>query len=117
MRIQSSIKPAFWGAVGGGIVVAVIGFGWGGWVTGGSASLMAKKQSEAAVAAVLAPICVEQFQQQTDSVAKLAALKATSAYKQADFIEEGGWATMVGSDKPTPGTAKACAEMLKSLTQ
>ena len=89
MTIQSSIKPALWGAVGGAIALAVIGFGWGGWVTGGSASLVAKQQSEAAVVAVLAPICVEQFQKQTDSVAKLAALKATSGYKQADFIAEG----------------------------
>jgi hypothetical protein len=117
MIIPSSTKPALWGAVGGAIALAVIGFGWGGWVTGGSASLMAKQQSEAAVVAVLAPICVEQFQQQTDSVAKLAALKSTSSYKQADFVEEGGWATMAGSDQPTPGTAKACAEMLNSLRE
>ena len=117
MTIQSSIKPALWGAVGGAVALAIIGFVWGGWVTSSSARLMAKQQSEAAVVAVLAPICVEQFQKQTDSVAKLAALKATAAYNQADFIEEGGWATMAGSDKPTPGTARACAEMLKGLPQ
>jgi hypothetical protein len=116
MNIPSSTKPALWGAVGGAVALAVIGFGWAGWMTGGSANLMAKQQSEAAVVSVLAPICVEQFQQQTDSVAKLAALKATASYKQDDFIEEGGWATMVGAEKPTPGTAKACAEMLTNLS-
>ena len=30
-------KPAAWGFVAGGIVTMIIGFGWGGWTTGGSA--------------------------------------------------------------------------------
>ena len=117
MKIHSSVKPAFWGAVGGAVALAIIGFGWGGWVTGSSARQMSKEEAEKAVVAVLAPICVEQFQRETDSAAKLSALKSTASYKQADFIEEGGWATMVGSDMPTPGTAKACAVMLKGLSQ
>ena len=32
-----TIKPALWGAVGGGIVLAIIGFAWAGWVTGSTA--------------------------------------------------------------------------------
>lgn len=115
MKIPADTKPALWGAVVGAIVLAVIGFTWGGWMTGGSATEMANKQAETAVIAVLAPICVEQFQQQPDSAAQLAALKETATYKQADFIEKGGWATMVGSEKPALGTARACAKMLNSL--
>jgi hypothetical protein len=115
MNIPSQTKPALWGAVGGAVALAIIGFTWGGWMTTGSAAKMANKQTETAVVAVLAPICVERFQQEPDSAGKLAALKETASYKQADIIEQGGWATMVGSEKPAPGTARACANLLNSL--
>src|ERR1700747_2586345 len=36
------IKPVLWGAVGGAILLATIGFNWGGWVTTGTAEAMAK---------------------------------------------------------------------------
>jgi hypothetical protein len=115
MNIPASIKPALWGAVGGAVVLAIVGFTWGGWMTGRSAVQMASKQAETAVVAALAPICVERFQQDPNSADKLATLKETTSYKQADFIEEGGWATMAGSEQPSPGTARACANMLKNL--
>ena len=114
MEIPSQTKPALWGAVGGAVALAFIGFTWGGWMTGGSAAKMAEKQAETAVVAVLAPICVERFQQQLDAAGQLAVLKETATYKQADFVEKGGWATMLGSEKPVPGTARACAKMLNS---
>ncbi len=116
MKLPPETKPALWGAVGGAVAIAIIGFTWGGWVTGGTADQMAKKEAAAAVVVALAPICVEKFQQQPDAVANLTALKATSSYQQAAFIEKGGWATLAGSDKPFSGTAKACAEMLNKLT-
>jgi hypothetical protein len=115
MKIPEATKPALWGAVAGAVALAIVGFTWGGWMTGGSAVEMASKQAETAVVAVLAPICVERFQQDPNSAEKLAALKETTSYKQADFIEEGGWATMAGSEEPSPGTARACANMLNSL--
>lgn len=117
MNVSPAIKPAVWGAVGGAVALAIVGFSWGGWVTGADAKQMADKQAEKAVVSALAPICVERFQEQPDSGAKLAALKETSVYKQADFIKDGGWATMGGADQPAPGTAKACANMLKNLPQ
>ncbi len=36
------ITPGLWGAVGGAIVLAIVGFAWGGWVTGGTAQEMAE---------------------------------------------------------------------------
>ncbi len=53
------IKLGLWGAAGGAIILAIIGFAWGGWVMGGTAQEMA----EVAVLGRLAPICVEQFNQ------------------------------------------------------
>ncbi len=40
------IQPVLWGAVGGGIVLAIIGFAWGGWVTGSTAQKMAEELRE-----------------------------------------------------------------------
>jgi pimeloyl-ACP methyl ester carboxylesterase len=115
-RLPSETKPALWGALAGAIAVAVVGFSWGGWVTAGTADQLAKKEPDAAVVMALAPICVENFQRQPDAVANLAALKETSSYQQARFIENGGWATMPGAESPHTGTARACANMLRSLT-
>jgi hypothetical protein len=55
------IKSSVYGAFGGAVALAMVGFGWGGWVTGGSAELTAKTRSENAVVAALAPICATQF--------------------------------------------------------
>jgi hypothetical protein len=115
MKMPPETKPALWGAAGGAIALAIIGFTLGGWVTGGTADQMAKKEADIAVVKVLAPICVDKFQQQADAAVNLAALKAANGYQQAAFIEKGGWATMAGADKPHAGTAKACAELLNKI--
>lgn len=115
MKLPPETKPALTGAVCGAIAIAIIGFSWGGWVTGSSAKNMARTQADVAVVNVLAPICADKFQQQTDSAANLTALRATNSYQQATFIEDGGWAIMAGSEKSYSGTAKACAELLKAL--
>ena len=39
------IKLGLWGALGGAIVLAIIGFAWGGWVTGGTAQEMAEEMA------------------------------------------------------------------------
>jgi len=109
-------KGFCFGAVAGAVAIGIIGFTWGGWVTGGTANQMAKKEAESAVVKVLAPICVEKFQQEPDAAAQLVALKATSSYQQATFISNGGWATMAGSDRPHSGTARACADILSQLS-
>ena len=53
----------------------VIGFYWGGWTLNSTARQMAENRADIAVVAVLAPICVEQFQRQEDAAAKLADFK------------------------------------------
>lgn len=112
MQVPPALKPACWGAVGGAAVVAFIGFNWGGWVTSATADQRAEHLASKAVVAVLAPICVDKFQQQTDSGANLAVLKKISSWQQGPFIEKGGWATMPGSKAPDSSVASACAELL-----
>ena len=43
MNVPPELKPACWGAVIGAIALAVIGFSWGGWVTGATADEKPKK--------------------------------------------------------------------------
>ena len=56
-----SLKRLLQGAAGGAAALALIGFAWGGWVTGGTAKQMAEKSASTAVVAALAPICVNNF--------------------------------------------------------
>jgi hypothetical protein len=51
------------GAAGGGVALAIVGFIWGGWTTTSMANKLADERADSAVVAVLAPICVEKFQQ------------------------------------------------------
>ena len=109
------IKPGFWGAIGGAILLAIIGFAWGGWVTGGTAQKMAEEMAEDAVVGRLAPICVEQYNQDSEKVRKLEELKAESSWKRKDYIEKQGWATISGQTNPDRNVAEKCAEMLLQL--
>jgi hypothetical protein len=112
MQVPSELKPAAWGAVAGAIALAVIGFNWGGWVTGGTAGKNAKEAADSAIVRVLAPICAEKFQQQADADSKMVELRKASTWERGSFVEKGGWATMPGSTTPSTGVARACAELL-----
>jgi hypothetical protein len=108
-------KPYLVGAVGGAVVLAIVGFSWGGWVTGGTAEVMANKRAKSATVAALAPICVAKFRQDSGFDAMLSELNETRTYQRAAFIEKGGWATMPGSEKGDRDVAKACAEMIVEM--
>jgi hypothetical protein len=114
MKIPVETKPALWGVAGGAVALAIVGFTWGGWVTGGRAESDAMQRANAAVVVALAPICVEKFQHTADVSANLAALKKVDSWSQGDFVEKGGWATVPGSNSPAQvsAVAKACALLL-----
>ncbi len=111
------IKPGLWGAIGGAIVLAIVGFAWGGWVTGGTAQNMAEEMAEDAVVARLAPICVEQFNQDSEKDQKLKELKEESSYRRGDYVKEQGWATMPSEKNTDRKVAEKCADMLMKLGQ
>jgi hypothetical protein len=112
MRIPAEVKPAVWGAIAGAAALAILGFSWGGWVTGGTAQALAKAQADRAVVTALAPICVENFRHHANADANLAELQKASSWEQAGYIEKGGWAKMPGGGS-SAGVAAACAEMLR----
>jgi hypothetical protein len=99
------------------VLTLIVGFNWGGWVTGGSAQDMAVKSGKDAVIQRLAPICVYQFDQDPEKDQKLTELKDISTYKRRAYIEEQGWATMPGEEKADRQVADACAKLLMQVGQ
>jgi len=107
-KFKLGFWSVFWGAVGGAIVIVVIGFKWGGWVTGGTAQIMA----EEAVVDRLAQICVVQFNQDPQKDQKLKELKEAGSWERDSYVEKQGWATMPGEKKPNSEVADVCAMRL-----
>ena len=103
------------GMVIGAVASMVIGFSWGGWVTGATANKLAADQAGAAVVTVLTPICVEKFMQNGDAQENLAALrKITSNWQQGQYLEKGGWATRPGATSSDYELATACVMQRKA---
>lgn len=115
MQIAPEIKPAVWGAIGGAVALAIIGFTWGGWVTGSTSEQSARARADTAVAAALAPFCVAKFQQQADAPVRLVELKRMSSWERSSFVEKGGWSTLADKTSPDSAVARVCADMLQKL--
>ncbi|MGF1610902.1 MAG: hypothetical protein ACFCUQ_15980 [Kiloniellales bacterium] len=112
MNTPEWLKPALYGAVVGAIALAIVGFSWGGWVTGGTAKQMASAQARLEVVSALVPICIEQSSQDPQLAQKLAQLEGASNYQRSDMLMETGWATMPGASDPNRQVASACMEQL-----
>src|SRR5213595_2959966 len=115
MNIQSDWRPALLGAAGGAVALAIVGFGWGGWVTASSAQKSAQQSATSAVVVALASICVDQFQRTADASTRQAELQKISSWQQGSYVEKAGWATMPGSAAPDTAVAKACAGLISNL--
>ena len=101
-----------WACIASIIVTMIVGFTWGGWVTGGTAQKMADASGEDAVVKRQAPVCVLQFTQDTRKSQKLQGLKETGTWEPADFVKKQGWATMPGEQEPDNKVAGECAKLL-----
>ncbi len=64
----------FWSSVGCVVATMVIGFGWGGWVTGGSAARMASDAASGSRAQLAAASCVVRFNSGPEAIERPAAL-------------------------------------------
>ena len=102
----------FWFCVASVVVTMIIGFTWGGWVTGSTAREMAKTMAEDAVARRLASICVVRFEQDPGKDQKLKELKEMSTWQRGDSVKKQGWATMPGEKEPDSKVADECAKLL-----
>ncbi len=102
-----------WSWVGAAVLTMIVGFAWGGWVTGGTAL----KLADEAVVKRLAPMCVVQFNRDPGKNQKLTELKAAGSWQAGDYVEKQGWATMAGEGKPDSAVASECARLLLSATR
>jgi len=110
---EMKVKYGAWGLILGAGGAMIIGFNWGGWITG-SKSLAT---TEAAVLSTRAAICVAQFAKGPKYQERLKELKATNSWERSAVIEKGGWDRMPGEAKAVPTVGRACADGLDALPE
>ena len=96
MQFPTYTKPLLWGAVAGAAACMIIGFSWGGWVTGGTARKDAAAAAHDATVVALAPICADRFRAQGDGPAKVAELAKASSWERGNVVEKSGYAIDAG---------------------
>ena len=107
-QYRASKAVLFWACAGSVVVATIVGFSWGGWVTGGSARQMADNSAALARQQVSAIVCVDRFMAAPDAGVQLTALKEiSSSYAQSKFVEEGGWAMIVPAGSAVDYKARA----------
>ncbi len=106
------LKPLATGAIIGAIALAVVGFGWGGWMTASTAEQKASVEADMQVAAALLPFCLRQSADDPASSARIDELKSAGRFQRVDIIIKNGWATVPGTEDPHRGLASACLDAL-----
>jgi len=107
---QASKTVLFWACAGSVILATVVGFSWGGWVTGGSARDMAADAAAQARQQLAAVVCAERFMAAPNVGDQLTALQQIeSSYAQTKFVQDGGWATIMPASSTADRQATAAA--------
>ncbi len=114
-KARPTKQTLFWFCLGSVVGALIIGFGFGGWVTGGTARDMAVESGEDAVADRLAPICLYQFNQDPEKDQKLAEFKELSSRLRNEYVAEQGWAKIPGEKEPDSAVARVCARQLMEI--
>ncbi|TIM06601.1 hypothetical protein [Mesorhizobium sp.] len=110
---QPAKSTLLWACAASFVATLIIGFNWGGWVTGGTSRALAATAGDTARGELASAVCVDRFNTAPDAAAKLVEFKAiTDSYKKRQFIETGGWATMPGKTSPDRLGAQSCAVAL-----
>jgi len=112
MNIPKDTKPMIWGVVIGAAACAILGFTWGGWVTGSTARKDQAVAAHTATVTALAPFCAASFRAQGDATAKMAELAKASSWERANVVEKSGFAVMPGTKSNDSDIARACADIL-----
>lgn len=112
MDARPTKTAMFWSWVLVVILTLIVGFEWGGWVTGSTAKSMVEAASSHAVLARLAPICVMKAKQDPQWAEKKKALNATGSWDRADYVTKQGWATLPSEHEADPRVAQECATEL-----
>lgn len=118
MQNWNDYKPSkaiwLWSCVAVAVLTMIVGFSWGGWVTGSTARETAANAAEDATAKLAADICAFRFLRANDAGTQLSALKKASSWERDSLIEKGGWVTFANMKEPVDGAADLCAQTLAS---
>ena len=91
----------------------IVGFSWGGWVSGSTAAETAEMAAQTATVQALAPICAAKFEAAANADNGLAAkFAAVDSWKRDSHLIKAGWATFPGGAEPDNDVADACAKLL-----
>jgi hypothetical protein len=106
-----SITRLLQGAFAGAVATMVVGFGWGGWVTGGTANKATSDAVEATQVALYSPVCVERYLAKATPEQRAGFAKEND-WNRDTFIEKAGFATPPGASSLSDQVADRCAETL-----
>ena len=112
LKMPPTAKPMVMGAIAGAVACALVGFIWGGWVTGATAREDAEDAAREGRVSALANICVYRFRNQEDAGAKMARLASATFWERTDIVVKSGAAALAGSTEADRDVARACAETL-----
>ena len=115
MQSPEWLKPALYGAVGGAIALAIVGFSWGGWVTGGKAEMIADQRARADVVAALTAICADQAKRDPLLAERVALLKTTASYGRLLRSLGNSAALVINPFLPKPRRREIPSELLTPL--
>ena len=110
--LKDRITTGVWSAIGGTILTMIIGFNWGGWVTGSTSLSMSTDVAQAAIIERLTPICVAQFNQDPKRDDKLKIFKESDSWNRDSYVKKQGWATMPFEKEPDSRVADSCSELI-----
>lgn len=106
---QPSKTILVWACLVTAAATMVIGFTWGGWMTGSASQAQARTAGEVARGELASAICIERFSAAPDAAAQLTALKALpDGFKKREFIDAGGWSVMPGQKTPDRRGSEGC---------
>lgn len=105
-------KTALMGAAGGAIVLAIVGFQYGGWYTHNQANVMANQKADQAVVKALAPICAATFAKTASDEQKARFASATSDYDRGDIVSAS--VKLAGLGTMDYSLKNACVDAMKS---
>ena len=113
MKPEMAMKVQYgsWGVALGAVVAMIVGFSWGGWVTGGTA----EGRTDEALLASRAAICVAQFMKAPNHDQELKAFQELDTWNRGELIGKGGWDKMPGQGEASDAVAEACARGIEVL--
>lgn len=109
-----SLTRLLQGVFAGVVATLIVGFTWGGWVTGGTATKMTSEAVEATQVTLYSPVCVERYMAKATPEQRAAFAKEND-WNRDVVIEKTGFATPPGSSSPNDAVADKCAATLSKL--